>query len=273
MLRVWVSLIVCLNLCVSGLGQQNNKADEKSARTMQIVNEWSTLQAVWGAPAFQPVSGSSLELVEIKREKPSGGPTVIHYNFKVKGLPQDATYVMEYWKVGSSHPFKKIASGVKINKEGLVVCSPNMACGDRSQPEFPLEVAAPEAAKGDPHRFVLTSQKNPKIWVTGIATPFPIRSASDGCQLEIVRLSPNGEILLLSGTGFPANQNITLQGNSAGENHIQTVHTDTQGHFQSSELPSVVGKSFGILEVKVAQGSDCHPSIVAEWGEGSHQPL
>ena len=70
---------------------------------------------------------------------------------------------MEYWPVGgSSHPFQKIANGVKINADGLVVCSPQMACGDKNKPEYPLEVAIPKTVKGDTHRFVLTSEKDHK---------------------------------------------------------------------------------------------------------------
>jgi hypothetical protein len=254
---------------VSALAQQNGKIDERT--TLNVVKEWSTLQATWGVPEFQPVSGSSLELVEKSRVKNSEGATAFHYNFKVKGLPQDATYTMEFWPVGGQvHSFQTIASGLKINSEGFVVCSPTMACGDKNQAEYALEVAM-RTYKGGTLRFVLTSEKDRKEFVTGIATPFPIRSTNNGCQLEIVRLSPKGEVLLLSGSGYPANQDIVIQGNSAGEDHMETVHTDAQGHFQSSELPFVTGKSSGSLDLRVTQGADCHPSISAEWGEGSNK--
>ncbi|MDR3734838.1 MAG: hypothetical protein P4L10_04790 [Acidobacteriaceae bacterium] len=260
--------IVCLTLSACALGQQNNKIDEKA--TLKMVKEWSTLQTTWGVPESQPISGSSLDLVEISKVKDSDGATAFHYNFKVKGLPQGATYTMEYWPVGGQvYPFQKIASGLKINAEGFVVCSPTMACGDKNQAEHALEVSL-KTYKGGTLRFVLTSEKNHKVFVTGIATPFPIRSTDNGCQLEIVRLSPKGEILLLSGSDYPANQDIVIQGNSEGEDHINTVHTDSKGRFQSSELPFVVGNSSGSLDLKITQGADCHPTISVEWGEGSN---
>jgi hypothetical protein len=266
MRRFWALLIVCIFPCACGFSQQD------STKTMQILKEWSTLQSVWGVPSAQPISGSSLELIEKSREKSPDGTTIIHYNFKAKGLPENATYVMEYWPMGGpSYPFQKIAAGTKISPKGLVVCSPEMSCGDKNQPEYPLEVAIPATVRGDTHRFVLTSENNHNIWVTGIATPFPIRALNEGCQLEIVRMTLNGEMLILSGSGFPAKRDITFQGNSAGENHTQTVQTDANGHFQTSELPFVTGKDSGTLEVRVTQGADCHPSIAVEWGKGSRK--
>jgi hypothetical protein len=266
MARLRLPFVFCLICSCDVFGQQS------STQTMQILKEWATLQSVWGVPSAQPLTGSSLNLVEKNRETASDGHTIIHYNFVVKGLPAEATYLMEYWPVGGpSHPFQKIATGLKINKEGLVVCLPNMTCGDKKQPEFPLEIAIQKTAKGETHRFVLTSEKNSKIWVTGLATPYPLRSASGECRLEMIRMTPNGEMVLLSGTGFPANQPVTIQENSAGEDHAITIHTDLQGNFQRAELPFVLGKSSGLLEDKVTLGTDCHPSLSIGWGEGSRQ--
>ena len=243
------------------------------ADLQKTLQEWSALQSVWGVPERQKVAGSSLELVEIKREKAPDGHTIIYYNFKVKGLPANATYTMEYWPVGSPvHPFQKIASGLKINSEGFVVRLPNMPCGDKNRPEYPLQIAIQKTAGGDTHRFILSSEKDRNAWVTGIATPFPNRSVSDSCQLEIVRMSHNGEVLFLYGSGFPKDQTLTFQDNSAGEERAATTHTNDQGHFQMVELPFVTGKNSGKLEIKVASGADCHPAISAEWGEGSYQP-
>jgi hypothetical protein len=216
---------------------------------MKLMQQWATLQAAWGVPAAEPVSGSSLELVEKERDKSPEGYTIVHYNFKAKGLPLNATYYMEYWPVGGpSDPFQRIANGVTINKDGLVVCSPKMACGDKSRPEYPLEVAIPRTGAGESHRFVLTSEKDRKLWITGIAIPFPVTATSGNCQLESVRVTPNGEMFLLRGKGFPANQDITIDGNSAGEEHSSPVHTDTSGSFQKAELPFLIGKNFGTLE-------------------------
>jgi hypothetical protein len=156
-------LAFCLIVCGRGLGQQNSKVDQEA--TLKLMKEWSALQTVWGVPALQPVSGSSLELVEKQREKAADGHAIIHYNFRVKGIPKDATYLMEYWPVGGpSHPFQRIANGVRINNEGLVVCSPKMTCGDKSRPEFPLEVAVPRTAKGETNRFVLPQRKITRSW-------------------------------------------------------------------------------------------------------------
>jgi len=270
MLRPTILLTLYLGAFTLSFSQQSKAADHNSAQTLQLVKLWSTLQASWGVPSLQPVAGSSLQLIEKSRAMNSQGLTVFHYNFKVTGLPQNASYTMEYWPVGApSHPFQLIAHGVKINKDGLVVCGPDDACGDKTKSEFPLEVAVPRTALGDTHRFLLSSEKTKKVWVTGIATPFPIRAASEGCMLEIVRMSSKGEILFFFGSGFPANKDITIEGNSAGELHHEVVHTDPDGTFRSSELPFVTGKNFGVLDMKVTAGAACHPSISTEWGEGS----
>jgi hypothetical protein len=263
-------LVLCLSIPASLLAQQNKKLGQ--ADTMQILQQWATLQAAWGVPTAEPVPGSSLELVEKERDKSPEGYTIIHYNFKVKGLPLNATYYMGYWPVGApSYPFQRIANGVRINNDGLVVCSPKMACGDKTKPEFPLEIAIPRTAKGETHRFVLTSEKNAKVLVTGLATPFPVTATSGSCQLEFVRVTPNGEMFLLRGTGFPANRDITISGDSAGEEHSSTTHTDASGIFQTAELPFVIGKTSGILEDAVTAGADCHPSLSAKWGDGSRE--
>jgi len=236
------------------------------------LQRWATLQSAWGVPAAEPVPGSSLELVEKATNKGPEGYTIIHYNFKVKGLPLNATYYMEYWPVGGrSDPFQRIANGITINKDGLVVCSPTMACGNKNQPEYPLEVAVPRTGIGESHRFMLTSEKNGKVWVTGIAIPFPVTAKSGSCQLEFVRITPNGEMLLLRGTGFPANQDINIRGNSAGEEHSSTAHSDVSGSFQKAELPFVISKNSGTLQDTVTAGADCHPSLSAKWGEGSRE--
>jgi hypothetical protein len=115
------------------------------------------------------------------------------------------------------------------------------------------------------------SEKNSKIWVTGIATPFPIRSADHGCQLELVRMTPNGELLMLFGSGFPPNQKISLESNSAGEEHMSVSQTDAQGNFRKAVLPFVLGKTSGSVQDKVTDGADCRPSTSTEWGEGSRE--
>ena len=94
---------------------------------------------------------------------------------------------------------------------------------------------------------------------------------AEGCQLESVRVTPNGEMFLLRGKGFPANQDITIDGNSAGEEHSSPVHTDGSGSFQKAELPFVIGKNFGTLEDTVTAGAECHPSLSVKWGEGSRE--
>jgi len=239
---------------------------------MNLMREWTRLQASWGTPAAQPVPGSSLQPIEKTREKAADGHSVIHYNFKVLGLPGDTTYRMDFWPVGGpTNPFQTIATGVRINKEGLVVCRPDMPCGDKKQLEYPLEVAIPGAALGDTERFILVSEKNPKVFVTGIAKPFPNHSTAGTCQLEITRITPNGELLLLSGSGFPLNTKLTIKGDSAGENHLSSAQTDAQGTFLSAQLPFVVGKTSGTLAETVTAGADCHPAISAEWGEDSHR--
>jgi hypothetical protein len=263
-------LIVFLSLSNCAFGQQNSKPD--AAATLKLMQEWSTLQTIWGVPTKQSVPGSSLELVEKESEKSPDGHTVIHYNFVVKGLPADATYDIKYWPVGGpSNRFQEIANKVRINKDGLLVCLPDMRCGDRNRPEFPLDVAIPATGKGETHRFALFSEKNPKVWLTGIATPFPNRSSDHGCQLEMVRMTPNGEFFLLFGSRFPPNQKITAEGNSAGEQHPWVTQTDAQGNFQRAELPFVIGKNSGVVEDTVTGGADCHPSISAAWGEGSRE--
>jgi hypothetical protein len=257
-------LLVTLLSSVDGICQSNGKPD-----TMHVLQEWVSLEAGWGKPDLQPVPGSSLKLIEKLRDKGADGRTLIYYNFKVSGMPTNDTYTMEYWQVGGpTHPFQKVASGLRINKDGLVVCGPQMACGDRKQAEYPLEVSL-HAALGEPHRYVLSSEKNVKTNVTAIAIPFPIRSTDGACQLDIVRITPNGELLLFTGSGFAPSATISFQGDSAGEKKLTTVHTNQQGEFQSAELPFVTGKDSGIFQLAPRDDASCKPSISTKWGKGS----
>lgn len=266
-MRYSLSLFALYLLCMPVVAQQNGNTDSAALKT---INQWVALQSTWGVAASEPVPGSSLELVEKLRQVGPDGRTVIHYNFKVVGLAPDANYTMEYWPVGGSLPFQKVATGLHINKEGIVVCGPQMACGDKKQAEYPLELAN-RVAIGESVRFLLASEKDHTVWVTGIVIPFPLTATSGGCRVEFIRVTPNGEILLLKGTGFPTNQDITINGNSAGENHSSPAHTDSQGTFQKAELPFVTGKNSGTIEDTIMGGGDCHPSISAKWGEGSRE--
>ena len=101
--------------------------------------------------------------------------------------------------------------------------------------------------------------------ITGLAIPYsPLRSLSEGCQLESVRVTPNGEMFLLRGSGFPPNTDLTLMGDSAGELHPSKSHTDAEGRFQKVELPFVIGKDSGTIVDKVTEGATS-PSITAKW--------
>lgn len=262
-----ILLALCLLAALYAFSQPLAPVDPQAVA--KLLQEMATLQSIWGVPTAQPVPGSALQLIEKSREKGPEGRTVLQYNFKVTGLPTDATYYMEYWPIGGSiHPMQKVATGLHINQEGLIVCSPEMPCGNKSQAAWPMQIAIPRTALGESHRFVVRSEKDPKVWVTGINTPFPLTVSAGACQLEFMRVTPNGELFVLKGTGFPANQDITLHGNSAGEEHNSTAHTDAQGTFLKAELPFVAGKTSGTLEDTVTSG-DCHPSLSAQWGEGS----
>jgi hypothetical protein len=236
----------------------NGTAEEVAAR----VNTVATIHAGWGLPLFP---GSGLEVREEKRDQVNGA-TTITLRFFAKGYPQKQRFSLDTWEVGGE--FVPLARNLVLDKDGMVLCDEKSVgvCNKSGPVEVPVQ-----SARGEPERFVIISQD--KKWrASGLLTPFPAVGMDGSCRIEMTRLAENSEAIFIRGTGFAANAEIQLRGDSAGEVQVRTRKTNAAGQFLYVDMPYVTGKEAGMDTVSVAGGTTCRPSVSLQWGKGTYHP-
>ncbi len=206
--------------------------------------------------------GSSVELREVSRGS-AGGKLVVRYEMVVHGIPSDKLYNTFNWPINVAEPIQTM-SGASIGKNGVVMCAgrtSDQCSGDK--PDDPVDfVLAP--AKGELYRLALVSvDENVKV-ATAIV-PDPIIGKNKGCSVEIVRLMPKFELVMLKGSGFGQNETVSFSAESYGETHDGKPKADPDGKFDMALLPFVKGKSGGDMKV-VLKGAACSPAVTFHYG-------
>jgi hypothetical protein len=82
--------------------------------------------------------------------------------------------------------------------------------------------------------------------------------------VDAVLLTPGSEEVLIQGSGFPANSELTLDSDSEGERHGGKGKVDADGNYASVVLPYKLGIPWGILNVRLKSAA-CSPSIQVPW--------
>jgi hypothetical protein len=153
--------------------------------------------------------------------------------------------------------------GVSLGKDGIVVCAGRTReqCGDSSKKDDPIDFTF-NPAKGEPYRIALTAGD---YRVAIVIVPDPIVAKDKGCTLTVERLLPHFELAYFTGSGFPANSDVSFEGQSYDEKHPVKTKADSEGNIQFALLPFVSGRHKGTTTVK-GVGMTCSPLLKFDWG-------
>jgi hypothetical protein len=83
-------------------------------------------------------------------------------------------------------------------------------------------------------------------------------------MVEGIVLTPGSELVLIEGSGFPANSELTIDSDSAGEHHSQKSKADRDGRYVIAMLPYKQGVAAGTSKVDL-KSDKCSPSVGIPW--------
>jgi hypothetical protein len=208
--------------------------------------------------------GMKAELLLLTKGELNGHLTVT-YRLKVTGAPENQRYALVSWPIMFPDPVT-VMDGLVVNPNGFVVCpahSTGTCAKNFDGAEVKMEFAP---VKGEILRGALVSaDRRSRIFFSIV--PDPIIKKDGSCSLELVRLSPGYELVLVRAKGFPANENVAFHTQSYEEVHDASVKSNPQGEFWAPLTPFVAGKQSGTASV-VAKDPKCAPTLSFNWGAG-----
>jgi len=208
----------------------------------------------WGASTSSP--NAKLAIQESSRS----GRTM-KFRLSAEGVAKDEIYSIVAWPVTQKQPVE-VQTGVTLDASGLAICAgtSNTCRGDK--PDDPIDLVF-QPVPGEPVRLGLVSASGVKVFAKIV--PVPLRGEDRGCTVEGVLLTPGSELVLIEGSGFPANSELNMESNSEGERHGQKSKTDADGRYASAILPYKQGVAAGTLKVDL-KSAKCSPSVAIPWG-------
>ncbi|MGC2581176.1 MAG: hypothetical protein WA399_03690, partial [Acidobacteriaceae bacterium] len=159
-----------------------------------------------------------------------------------------------------------------------------------TRPGKPIEIRA-AAAPGEAVRVALVgdSVKNGAPVRIGAATslvPYPMQNTDKGCTLQVIRGMKNAAMVLVEGTGFPANTSLKVDTVTGTETRTATARVNANGRFILLALPALGGKNQGDMTVHIGglvqapsleepktppPSLSCDPSVSFHWGADSYK--
>jgi len=208
--------------------------------------------------------GMRAEVILLKRSVEQG-QNVVAYKMKVTGASRFQKYTLISWPITYADPIT-VMDGLMIDANGAVGCPAHS--NDTCSRNFDgVEIRMKYApARGEIYRNALIS-KDQKSKIFFSIVPDPIISKDAACSLEIIRLQPSFELVLVSARGFQPSEPVAFHSNSAGEIHDVQAQANEKGQFWVPFTPFVEGKTTGSAEV-TARGKKCAPSVSFNWGAG-----
>jgi hypothetical protein len=218
-------------------------------------------QARWDSPQAGDRNPDGLRLrfekIDAQGAVPAG------YRVFAEGAPANKVYGLEIWLVG-----KKLADDPRdlyLNDQGLVMMHRPRPGQDGilKAPGEELELT-PEAVTAEPVRYMLSS-KDDQLSILGTLVPHPLLARDQACTLELRVAETHATAVLLVAEGFPADAKIPLVLESEGQTIHSVMPTNSSGHAEVANFPSVPGKMQGSLKV-TAEGKSCLPEADLPWG-------
>jgi hypothetical protein len=250
-----VSLVLLRGPDTYGQSAPNSsKSGDQSA-----VENLVQMHEAWGPKASTP--NTSLLIKESMRSGP-----VLKFRLIADGVPRDGVYSIVAWPVTQKAP-SGVLSGVMLDASGLAICAGKPGtCGSAEKPNDPIDLNL-RPAPGEPVRIGLISADG-ATKVFAKVVPVPLRGEDRGCIVEAILLTPAAELVLIVGSSFPPNAELTMNSESGGERHGGKGKADADGRYSSAILPYKQGVAGGIANVNL-KASNCSPSVDVPWGRGN----
>ena len=260
-----ISGVLLLVMC-AGLAQAQTQAGSGSAPTdeqqMELARKLLAQQYAWDQGATSGVT--RLVFKERERKKTDQG-TVITYDVSAPGLPTDLHYTLMGWPLNRG--VEPIRGGITLTADGRLTCTGKTPADCKPDAE-PIISFSVQAARGEPKRFVLISDDK-KAKSLGTVVAFPIIGKDAGCSLEVLLGTPDGQIVMVKGSGFAPNTSVPISSDSAGEVVNGVWKIDEKGNLMSSVFPQVRGKTSGETTI-VVKAPGCSPKVTFRWGKDSY---
>lgn len=249
-LRCLIGLISLPLVCAqNGPPASNASAQDAATNLVKMHN-------AWGSQASTP--NTSLVIKETER---SG--QVVKFRLYAEGVAKGQVYSIVTWPVTQKGPSESL-SGVTLDASGLAICAGTPGtCGRGDKPNDPIDLIF-RPVPGEPVRLALASQDG-ATKVFAKVVPVPLRGEDRGCAVEAILLTPRAELVLVEGSGFPANSDLKLDSDSEGERHGGPGKVDPDGRYMSAILPYKQGLQRGIVKVTL-KSPGCSPSVSVPWG-------
>ncbi len=216
----------------------------------------------WG----KATPGVTLVVHEGSRE-PSGRGTILWYNLIGKGFPDAVVYNL--WRLIPGKSPELLIKGVSFDKRGMVVCSGKPGYCSGTGPDDPVNLKT-TASLGEEKRMAVVSEDG-KIAGFADAVPFPLEATDKSCHLSVVRMSPLGDVVLVSASGLKPNETVTVSkryGYDSASGKYTASPAGTWESLISSENPL---QPKGKASISVSDGS-CTVSVTFDYGPGSNKP-
>ena len=190
------------------------------------------------------------------------GP-VIKLRLIADGVPKNGVYSLVTWPVTQKGP-SEVLKGVTLDSSGLAICAGKPGtCGTADNPNDPIDVTV-QPIPGEPVRLGLISADG-ATKVFAKVVPNPLHGDDRGCGVDAVLLTPGAELVLIVGSGFPIDSDLTMDSASEGEHHGGKGKADAEGRYVSAIMPYVQGVAAGVTTVNLKAGK-CGPSVKVPWG-------
>jgi hypothetical protein len=224
----------------------------KATQAAQATMNWDTS----GTPR------TKVEVLLIKKGDYQGKP-MVDYRLKISGAAPGGQYTLMAWPVMLEEPVVAM-EGLAIAADGTVGCpaSSTKSCAQHFKgAELHLTYLP---SPGEIYRHALISEDHQtRIFFSII--PDPIVASDKACSLEVVRLSPHFELVMVRGKGFQPGEQLHFHTQSYQEIHDAAVNADARGEFRADLTPTVKGRVAGSSTV-LATGQNCAPTISFNWG-------
>lgn len=236
-----------------------NTVQDLTPEQKEIMERLARLQKNFGKGMNSP--GVELSLKEIGRSQ-AADRTLVKYGLCATGLPDKSTYTL--FQVQLNGSIIKNLEGVTLGADGRAICAGRKGTCQGNGPNDPIDLIV-FAGKAEPKRFALISEDEAHLKGFVATVPFPNSTADKGCRLESIIGTPNGELTFVQGSGFQANEELTIDSESYGEKHHDVTKAAADGSYFSAVMPYVLGKKSGntVWEVK---GHNCDPKFTFGWG-------
>jgi len=261
--------LVCAMGRAQSTGNSQPQATAPSTTPSEGVEGAKKLMAQQLTWDVSSTTGAKLIAKERSRAKEGQG-TVIRYDLLTEGLPHDQHYTLVTWPLNGA--ITPVEGGISLTEDGHLICTGKTKadCAPSRPDADPIIDLALTAAKGEPKRFGLISDDQKWKALTTLVA-FPDVGVDGGCTLEMLRITPDADAVMIRGKGFPPSTALPMTSDSAGEIVSATWQVNDKGELISLVMPVVRGKTEGQTTVRV-KSLDCAPHVIFRWGRGSSRP-